>query len=191
MSHFQNSVSFGNGFGKTSLTTGFSTKSKVAFPKTEVLGKPLISIIMSKYTIRLKILATSVILACISIHGKEKDMAIEIPGLDTNKGLELCDGDMKTYISTLSLYISNIPQALDRMRNVSEETLRNYTISVHGVKSTSEVVGAEEARKTARELEAMGKAGDLAGILARNDDFIKYVEGLVAGIRSWLEKNGQ
>ena len=43
MSHFQNSVSFGNGFGKTSLTTGFSTKSKVAFPKTEVLEKPLIS----------------------------------------------------------------------------------------------------------------------------------------------------
>ena len=42
MSHFQNSVSFGNGFGKTSLTTGFSTKSKVAFPKTEVLEKPQI-----------------------------------------------------------------------------------------------------------------------------------------------------
>jgi len=40
LSHFQNSVSFGNGFGKTSLTTGFSTKSKVAFPKTEVLEKP-------------------------------------------------------------------------------------------------------------------------------------------------------
>ena len=43
MSHFQNSVSFGNGFGKTSLTTGFSIKSKVAFPKTEVLEKPRIA----------------------------------------------------------------------------------------------------------------------------------------------------
>jgi HPt (histidine-containing phosphotransfer) domain-containing protein len=125
----------------------------------------------------------------ISIDGKEKDMAIDIPGLDTNKALELCDGDMETYISTLRLYIANIPQALDRMRNVTEETLHNYTIGVHGVKSTSEVAGAEEARKTARELEAMGKAGDLAGILARNDAFIKYVEGLVAGIQSWLEKN--
>ena len=114
-------------------------------------------------------------------------MAIDIPGLDINKGLELCDGDMETYISTLRLYTTNIPQALDRMRNVTEETLRNYTISVHGVKSTSEVVGAEEARKTARELEAMAKAGDMAGILARNGAFIKYVEGLVAGIRSWLE----
>jgi signal transduction histidine kinase len=40
LSHFQNSVSFGNGSGKTGLTTGFSTKSKGAFPKTEVLEKP-------------------------------------------------------------------------------------------------------------------------------------------------------
>jgi len=117
-------------------------------------------------------------------------MAIEIPGLDTNKGLELCDDDMETYIGTLRLYTTNIPQALERMRNVTEETLRDYTISVHGVKSTSEVVGAEEARKTARELEAMGKAGDLAGILARNGAFIKYVEDLVAGIRGWLESKG-
>ena len=118
-------------------------------------------------------------------------MAIEIPGLDINKGLVLCDNEMKTYISTLRLYVSNIPPALDRMRNVSEETLRNYTISVHGVKSTSEVIGAEEVRKTAKELEAMGKAGDLAGILTRNDAFIKYVEGLVANIRSWLESNAK
>jgi HPt (histidine-containing phosphotransfer) domain-containing protein len=130
-------------------------------------------------------------LAVISIRGKEKDMVVEIPELDTNKGLEQCDGEMKLYVSALRLYVANIPQILDKMRNVSVEALQNYTISVHGVKSTSDVVGAEEARKTARELEVMAKAGDLAGILARNDAFIKYVEGIVANIRSWLEKNGK
>ena len=114
-------------------------------------------------------------------------MVVEIPELDTNKGLEQCDGEMKLYVSALRLYVANIPPVMDKMRNVSEETLQNYTISVHGVKSTSEVIGAEEARKTARELEAMAKAGDLAGILARNDAFIKYIEELVAGIRTWLE----
>jgi hypothetical protein len=40
LSHSQNSVSFGNGFGKSSLEAAFSGKSKEAFPKTEVLGKP-------------------------------------------------------------------------------------------------------------------------------------------------------
>ena len=42
MSHFQNSVSFENGFGKTVQKAGFST-SKVAFSKTEVLKKPLMN----------------------------------------------------------------------------------------------------------------------------------------------------
>jgi hypothetical protein len=41
VSLFQNSVSFGKGFGKSGKKPAFSSKSKVAFPKTEVLGKPL------------------------------------------------------------------------------------------------------------------------------------------------------
>jgi hypothetical protein len=34
---FQNSVSFEKGFRKTGIEAGFSSKSKVDFPKTEVL----------------------------------------------------------------------------------------------------------------------------------------------------------
>jgi len=40
LSHFQNSVSFENGFRKTGQKPSFSFKSKVVFPKTEVLEKP-------------------------------------------------------------------------------------------------------------------------------------------------------
>jgi len=40
LSHFQNSVSFENGFRKTALSDSFSFKSKVDFPKTEVLENP-------------------------------------------------------------------------------------------------------------------------------------------------------
>jgi len=40
MSLFQNSVSFGKGFRKSVLKGAFSFKSKVVFPKTEVLEKP-------------------------------------------------------------------------------------------------------------------------------------------------------
>ena len=40
LNHFQNSVSFENGFGKTGFKAGFSPKSMVAFSKTEVLKKP-------------------------------------------------------------------------------------------------------------------------------------------------------
>jgi TRAP-type C4-dicarboxylate transport system substrate-binding protein len=41
----QNSVSFVKGSGKSGLRSAFSHKSKVDFPKTEVLGNPLVSLI--------------------------------------------------------------------------------------------------------------------------------------------------
>jgi hypothetical protein len=40
VSRSQNSVGFGNGFRKSGLRLAFSIKTKAAFPKTEILGKP-------------------------------------------------------------------------------------------------------------------------------------------------------
>ena len=75
------------------------------------------------------------------------------------------------------------------MRNVSENTLSDYSIKVHGLKGMCDYVGAEEARKTAKQLEDMSKNGDLAGVLARNEDFIKYTESIISQIQTWLEEN--
>jgi len=47
MSLFQNSVSFEKGSGKTVQKASFSFKSKVDFPKTEVLENPLMSFLLS------------------------------------------------------------------------------------------------------------------------------------------------
>ena len=118
-------------------------------------------------------------------------MAIKIPGLDVNSGLELCGGNMEIYLNSLLLYVSGIPADLEKMRNVSKETLGDFYITAHSVKGMCQYIGAEEARKTAKQLEAMAKEGDLAGVLAHNEIFIKYVENIVDGVRSWLEKNGE
>jgi hypothetical protein len=40
----------------------------------------------------------------------------------------------------------------------------------------------------ALELEMMGKAGDLNGILAKNDTLIKYVKELIVNVQKYLEK---
>ena len=115
-------------------------------------------------------------------------MTVEIPGVDADRGLGLCDGDLEMYVHFLRLYVSNIPSTLEKIGNVSEETLHNYIISVHSLKSTSEIIGAEEARKTAKELETMAKSGDLAGVQARNSALIKYVEDLLVNTQNWLKK---
>jgi len=116
-------------------------------------------------------------------------MAIEIPGLDAASGLELCDGDEKIYLNALRLFVSSTPVELEKMRGVSEEKLEAYSITAHSLKSMSVYAGAEKASKTAKLLEAMAKAGDLSGVLVRNEDFIKNTQDLVDGVRKWLVDN--
>jgi CheY-like chemotaxis protein/signal transduction histidine kinase len=120
------------------------------------------------------------------LNKKEKEMIIEIQGIEHDKIMELYDGDLDIFLPVLRSYLSAIPAALEKMRSVSAETLEDYKISVHGVKSTSESIGAEKARKMAAELEAMAKAGDLPGILDKNETLISYVEELLVGIKAWL-----
>ena len=115
-------------------------------------------------------------------------MRIKIPGLDVEKGLDLYDDDFDIYLTVLRSYVSNMPPVLDRLRHVSAETLADYAIAIHGVKGTSANIGAEETRKIATKLESMVKAGDLSGILAQNEAFLKHADDLLEGIRNWLKQ---
>ena len=92
------------------------------------------------------------------------------------------------YLSVLRSYVSNMPAVLDRIRNVSEETLQDCFIIIHGIKGTSANIGVKKISDAALELEIMAKAGDLSGILAKKDSFIKDTENILAGIKTWLEQ---
>ena len=118
-----------------------------------------------------------------------EQLKIDIPGINSDAGLNLYDGNMDFFLKSLRLYTSNMPKTLEKMREVSNETLRDYAISAHGAKSISEYIGAYEVRDTAKQLEAMALAGDLNGILAVNEGFIKYSEDLISNIKKWLQAN--
>ena len=118
-----------------------------------------------------------------------KQIVVDIPGVNSKSGMELCDGDFNIYLHSLRLFVTNIPPVLEKIKVVSKETLHDYAIGVHGAKSVSEYIGAEEAHLKAKQLEFMAKNGDLSGILAQNEDFVKYIKNLVDNINSWLSKN--
>jgi HPt (histidine-containing phosphotransfer) domain-containing protein len=115
-------------------------------------------------------------------------MEIDIPGVDTKKGISLYGGETDIYLPLLRSYASNTPAILDKLRAVSPEALPDYTTAVHGLKGTSAGIGAERVRAAAANLEALARAGDLQGILAQNDGLIKDAEVIVANIKSWLEQ---
>ena len=113
---------------------------------------------------------------------------LEISGVNVKRGLEICDGSLDIYVDVLRSYVIDIQEALEKMQNVSGETLDAYSTTLHGVKGISQAIGAEEAGKTALLLEEMADRGDLTGVLAKNSAFMKYAENLANEIQVWLEK---
>jgi PAS domain S-box-containing protein len=114
---------------------------------------------------------------------------INITGVDTELGLSLYGDDLDIYLPALYSYVSNTPDILNKLKTVSKETLPEYIINVHGLKGSSVSIGAELVRETAANLEKLARAGDLQGILERNERLIKGTENIVANIKAWLEKN--
>jgi PAS domain S-box-containing protein len=116
-------------------------------------------------------------------------MIVEIPGVDTKKGLSLYAGAKKIYLPMLRSYAHNTPKVLDKLRSVSAENLHDYVITVHGLKGTSAAIGVEHIRAAALELENLSRADDLQGVLAKNDKLIADTEIIVANVQEWLDKN--
>jgi HPt (histidine-containing phosphotransfer) domain-containing protein len=116
-------------------------------------------------------------------------LVIEIPGVDTKKGLSLYAGARKVYLPMLRSYAHNTPKVLDKLRSVKAENLHDYVITVHGLKGTSAAIGAERIRTAALELENLSRSGDLQGVLERNDKLIADTQEVVANVTEWLDKN--
>ena len=118
---------------------------------------------------------------------KEK-VPVEIPGVDTEMALALYDGDVEIYLAVLRSYVPNALKVIEKLHNVSEETLSDYIIDIHGLKSINTNIGAEEIRKGALNLELAAKSGNISKVLAKNDAFLKEAKNLVSGIQAWLEQ---
>jgi HPt (histidine-containing phosphotransfer) domain-containing protein len=113
---------------------------------------------------------------------------INIPGVDAELGSSLYGGEMDIYVAVLRSFTVNIPTTIEKLRNVSSETIAQYATAVHGLKGSCASIAAEAARENAYDLEKKAKAGDLAGVLAKNDALLKETEQLVKDIIAWLDR---
>jgi signal transduction histidine kinase/CheY-like chemotaxis protein len=118
----------------------------------------------------------------------EGDMFFNLPGLNIEQGLNVFDGEMEDYVSALQSFIKNAPEVLEKLRNINEENLPEYAINIHGLKSISGWICAENIRANAATLEALAKAGDLSGVIAQNNKFLKDTETFVKDLGTLLEK---
>jgi PAS domain S-box-containing protein len=113
---------------------------------------------------------------------------IDIPDVDSQKGLSLYAGNTGVYLSLLRSYVANTPILLEKLRVVTENTLPKYNVSVHGLKGSSANIGAESIREQAFELEKISREGNLQGVWALNGKLIADTKLVIANIEAWLKQ---
>lgn len=85
----------------------------------------------------------------------------KIAEINIESGLERC-GTRELYMETLEIYASSVAGNADEIEGYMKAgDIKNATIKVHALKSTSRVIGALELGDIAEDLENAGNAGDV------------------------------
>ena len=111
---------------------------------------------------------------------------IHIDGVDAAIGCALYYDDVDMYFMILRSFVNNTPEVIDQIEEVSMDHMTDYQLRIHGIKSVCAMIGAEEIRARAYELELYAKDKNLEEILKRNPSFIQDIRDLVSRIQEWL-----
>jgi len=115
-----------------------------------------------------------------------------IPNVDTAKGIAMLRGNSDTYKKVLSMFCKDADEHLLKLQIIPEaDTLPAFIIQVHSLKSVSASIGAQEVSSNAAELEAAGKAENMAFIREHLPDFTVLLAELVKNIRAALSRAEQ
>ncbi|MGN1417571.1 MAG: ATP-binding protein, partial [Oscillospiraceae bacterium] len=115
----------------------------------------------------------------------------EIAGLNTKSALSLL-GSEELYRTVLKEYYLSIDRRADIIREHKlAGRIRDYTIEVHSLKSTSKQIGAEKVAALAAELERAGNEGDMALIDSRTDELLEEFLRLKDIIRPCFPECGE
>jgi hypothetical protein len=76
---------------------------------------------------------------------------------------------------------------LDKLRVVTEKTLPEYAIDVHGLQSISGWICADGIQVRAANLEALAKMDNFAGVTTLNKTLLTETENFINNLRDQLE----
>jgi CheY-like chemotaxis protein len=119
-----------------------------------------------------------------------------LEGIDFAAGLKRFDGNEETYLDIVKSYSSQLFDLSKTVRSCmpktelppSAETLHNYEIAVHSIKSTSYTVGAKQIGSIAEALEKAAAKGDVEFVKTRNGDLLEAMERLSPKLKDFLDE---
>ena len=93
--------------------------------------------------------------------------------IDTKEGLKN-SGSVDAYIELLKIYHDSVPEKTEEINGYYKENdIKNYTIKVHALKSSSKIIGAKSFGEKAQQLEDAGKRNDTDYIHTHHELFMK------------------
>ncbi len=100
-----------------------------------------------------------------------------LKGIDTKKGIENC-GSLEGYKPVLDIYYGSIDEGADDLiRLFNTGDWKGYMVKVHGVKSTSRLIGALAFADRAQELEDAARNEDERILMQEHEGFIMEYRG--------------
>ena len=116
---------------------------------------------------------------------KDVNLLIE-NGTNVKKALELF-GDMETYDETLSTFLSEVPDKLQKIKNYKEVgDMANYAILVHSLKSDARYFGFEKLAEIAYEHELKSKANDMFFVTEHYDELMTEANRVVNLVKKYM-----
>ena len=117
-----------------------------------------------------------------------RELGEMMPEADIRQGITFCGGRLSDYLAVLRVTYRNGEKTLKELNELQKSgDYQNYTIKIHGLKSTSLSIGAKFVSEMAKEQELAGKAGEFAFIDAHLADFERVYRVLLDQIRAVLE----
>jgi CheY-like chemotaxis protein/HPt (histidine-containing phosphotransfer) domain-containing protein len=113
---------------------------------------------------------------------------IIIPGTDTQKGIAMTGGTEAGYRKVLAQFRKDTIERLPVFASPPEENaLAVFTAQAHAIKSAAGTIGAAEVSAEAADMEAAGKAGNMAAIRKGLPGFREHLALLAAELGNILE----
>jgi CheY-like chemotaxis protein len=113
-------------------------------------------------------------------------LSMTVDGIDIQAGINRYENE-EIFLHILESYAVHTQELLTKLKNCVSENLYEYAITVHGLKSSSFGIFANDIGRKAEELETLSKAGNKEAVLEKHPAFIKSAENLVNALTAALK----
>ena len=120
------------------------------------------------------------------VSDEHQDFLDRLDVLDTKTGMTYCAGSEDIYKDVLSSYVE---EEFDKkmQKALMEENWKDYKVYAHGMKSTSNTIGALGLSEAAKKLEMAAKDEKTIYIFRHHQEVIKEYQKIVQKIKDVIE----